>query len=266
MSVIAWLGVVSAIIGILAFMFSIWVWITSDRKVRELQGVIQTAYDIAGNIKWETQIIIPEDSAARLRNAEDALGKVSALHEMTGQYAKSPASFRETEIGALLERGVIWTTATIWDIEKAAKVREIWLVTPDLEPDLSNTSTGEVVAKNLKSRKRYVYFCPNNIRNFENEKRRLLSNIGALRSQESSRVTVVPVGPEVAGGIFQRGNTIIYFFEDPEWGAYSAFEEIVFTKVSKRGVFWQEHTPEVAAKIRETLKEQLQNWRAKPSS
>jgi hypothetical protein len=131
---------------------------------------------------------------------------------------------------------------------------------------LSDIATGRIVARNLKDRKRYVYFCPNDVRDFEAEKRRLLANIGAQRSQEASRVTIVPVSPNVHGRIFQRGNTIIFSSEDPEWGSYNAFEEVVFTKVSERGIFWQEHTVAVAAEIRATLKEELQNWRAGQSS
>jgi hypothetical protein len=266
MSVIAWLGVVSAIISILAFLFAVWVWIRSNTKVRELEGIIQTAYDITGTILWDMQTVHSEDSTTRLRNAEKSLGQVSALRAMTGKYAASASSFRETEIGALLERGVIWGLATMHEVERSERVQEIWLATPDLQPDLSTTTTGRIVANNLKDRKRYVYFCPNDIPDFEAEKRRLLANIGALRSPEASRVTIVPVGPKVREQIFQRGNIILFFSGDPEWGTYNAFEEVVFTKVSERGVFWQEHTPAIAAEIRAILKHELQNWRARSSA
>src|SRR6266496_667948 len=102
MSIIAWLGVVSAITTILAFLFAVWVWIRSNTKVRELEGIIQTAYDVTGTILWDMQMVQAEDSTTRLRNAEKALGLVSALRVMTGKFAKSASSFRETEIGALL--------------------------------------------------------------------------------------------------------------------------------------------------------------------
>ena len=266
MSIIAWLGVVSAIISIFAFLFAVWVWIKSDAKVRELEGVIQSAYDITGNILWDMQTVHGEDTTTRLRNAEKSLGGVSALRVMAGKYAKSASSFRETEIGALLERGVIWSTPMIWELEMSAPIQEIWMVTPDLEPDLSEAATGKLVATNLKAHKRYVYFCPNDIRDFENERRRLLANIGAQRPQEASRVTIVPISSNLQGGIFQRGNTIIFFSEDPEWGTYSAFEEVVFTKISARGIFWQEHTPSVSAEIRAVLKQELQNWRSRSSA
>jgi hypothetical protein len=133
-SVVAWLGVLSAIISILAFLFAVWVWITKDNRVRELEGVIQTAYNIARDILWDTQLVLSEDSATRLINAENALGKVSGLLEATAQYAKSPSSIHATEIGALIERGIIRTNAMIYQLEKSKRVQEIWLVTPDLQP------------------------------------------------------------------------------------------------------------------------------------
>lgn len=266
MSVIAWIGVISGIISILAFLFAVWVWLKSNTKVRELEGLIQTAYDISGAILWDMQAVQAEDSTTRLRNAEKSLGQVSALRAMTGKYAEGTSSFRETEIGALLEHGVIWSLSTITEIERSKRIKEIWLVTPDLQPDLSNPSTGRIVASNLKDRKRYVYFCPSDIPDFEAEKKRLLANIGALRSQEASRVTIIPVGLKTRERIFQRGNIIIFFSENPEWGTCNAFEEVVFTRISERGIFWQEHKPEVAAEIRAVLKQELQSWQARPAT
>jgi hypothetical protein len=125
MSIIAWLGIVGAIITILAFLFAVWVWIRSNTKVRELEGIIQSAYDITGTILWDMHTVAGEDSTTRLRNAENSLGLVSALRIMTGKYAKSASSFRETEIGVLLERGVIWSNAAITEIERSERVQEI---------------------------------------------------------------------------------------------------------------------------------------------
>ena len=212
------------------------------------------------------QTVQAEDSATRLRNAENSLGAVSALHVMAAKYAKNAANFRETEIGALLERGVIWSIAMIHELERSAQVQEVWLVTPDLEPDLSNPRTGKLVANNLRNRKRYVYFCPSDMRDLETKKKRLLVNVGALRTQESSRVTIVPVSRAHYEQISQRGNIIIFFTQESEWGAYNAFEEVVFTKISERGIFWQEHTQAVAAEIRAVLKDELENWKASPSA
>jgi hypothetical protein len=153
----------------------------------------------------------------------------------------------------------------IHELERSAQIQEIWLVTPDLEPDLSNPTTGKLVANNLRSKKRYVYFCPNDMRDLETKKKRLMVNIGGSRPPESSRVTLVPVSPVQYGRISQPGNIILFFTQDPAWGACNAFEEVVFTKISERGIFWQEHTPAVAAEIRAVLKDELENWRRSSS-
>jgi hypothetical protein len=53
MSLIEWLGVVSAIVSILAFLFAVWVWLRSNAKTRELERVIQSVYDVSGTIIWD---------------------------------------------------------------------------------------------------------------------------------------------------------------------------------------------------------------------
>lgn len=267
MSLIEWLGAVSAIISILAFLFAVWIWLRSNAKTRELERVIQSVYDVSGSIVWDMQVLNSEDSASRLRNAEKSLGLVSALHTMTGKYAGSGLILQETELGTLVQRGVIWSNRMITELETSERVREIWLVMPDLEPDLSDPRTGKIVADNLKCGKRYVYFCPSDLDELEVEKTRLLANIGALKSsRQASRVTIVPIDPRVHGHVFQRGNTIFFFSENPEWAAGTAFEEVIFTRISARGLFWQEHTPMVAGEIHSALKKELQVWQRKLSA
>jgi hypothetical protein len=262
MNLIEWLGVVSAIVSILAFLFAVWVWLKSNVKTKELEGVIQSVYDVSGTIIWDMQVLHSEDPATRLRNAEKSLGLVSALHTMTGKYAGSDATLQETELGTLLQRGVIWNNRMITELERSERVREVWLVMPDLEPDLSDPRTGRIVANNLKSGKRYVYFCPSDLAELQVEQTRLLANIGALKSpRQASRVTIVPIDPEVHGRVFQRGNTILFFSENSDWTAGTAFEEVIFTQISARGLFWQEYTPAVAAEIQSALKKELQVWR-----
>ena len=264
MSLIEWLGVVSAIVSILAFLFAVWVWLRSNAKTKELEGVIQSVYDVSGTIIWDMQVLHFEDPATRLRNAEKSLGLVSALHTMTGKYVGNGMILQETEFGTLLQRGVIWSNRMITELERSERIREIWLVSPDLEPDLSDPRTGRIVADNLKSGKRYVYFCPSDLDELEVEQTRLLANIGALKpSRQASRVTIVPIDPKVHGRVFQRGNTIFFFSENPEWAAGAAFEEVIFTQISARGLFWQEHTPAIAGEIQLALKKELQVWRRK---
>jgi hypothetical protein len=263
MSVVAWLGVVSAIVSILAFMFAIWVWLRSDIKVRELEGVIRAAHDVAGTIQWEMQTVRVDDPAARLRSTERSLGEVYALRAITAQYVKGPVVRPGPEFGGLMERGVIWSTSMLWDIETADRTRDIWFVTPDLEPDISDPTVASVVSANLKRGKRYIYFCPANILHRETTKTKLLASIGALKSDRlAARVTIVPV-EDTQGQIFQRGNVIIFFFENADWETGRAFEEIVFTKLSARGLFWQEYPAAVAEQIKVRLKQELDSWQGR---
>ena len=267
MSTIEWLSVVSGIVSILAFIFAVWVWLRSDIKVRELQEVIQAAYDVTGTIMWEMQTIRVDDPAARLRSTERSFGEISALHAITGRYLRNATAQTESDPGGLVERGVIWSMAMIWDIETSERAREIWFISPDLEPDLSDPTTGSVVASNLKRGKRYVYFCPKNIPNLDSAQRKLLANIGASKSERlASRVSVVPIEREDNQPIFQRGNIIIFFFEDADWETGRAFEEIVFKKLPKRGLFWQEYSPSEAERIKVRLKQRLDDWRTRSLS
>lgn len=258
MDMVAWLGVISGIISIVAFLFAVWVWLRSDIKVRELTSTIRSAYDVTGTILWEMQAVRGEDSSARLRQLEKALGVVSALHVMTGKLVKTSGGFRETDIGRLMERGVIWSPAMLNEIESARETREIWLVTPDLEPDLSDRAIGNIVAANLRAGKHYVYFYPDDIPNIEAEKTRMLSNIGALSSPKlKAKVTLVPIGQGPRRSVITRGNTILFFRGDPEWDVGQAFEEVVFTGVSARGLFWQEHAKAVAQEMHSVLNQEL---------
>lgn len=264
MTVIDWLGAVSGIVSILAFIFAVWVWLKSDIKVRELQEVIQAAYDVTGTIMWEMQTIRVDDSAARLRSTERSFGEISALHTITGRYLRWAAAQSDSGPSELVERGVIWSMAMIWDVETSERTREIWFITPDLEPDLSDSTVGSVVADNIRRGKRYVYFCPKAIPNFETARRKLLANIGASKSTRiASRISIVPIDKEDNPSIFQRGSIIIFFSEDAEWETGRAFEEIVFTKLPKRGLFWQEYSPSEAERIKVGLKQRLDDWRTR---
>ena len=265
MTVIDWLGIVSGVISILAFIFAVWVWLRSDIKVRELEKILQAVYDVTGAIGWEMQTLRVDDAEDRLRNAERALGEVNALHAISARYLKNVVS--KSDPGGLVERGVIWSMSMIWDIETSERTREVWFVSPDLEPDLSDRTTGNVVANNLKRGKKYVYFYPQDIPNNSDPKTKLLANIGALKSARlTSRVRVVPVDHESGQQIFRRGNIIVFFSEDSNWETGRAFEEIVMTKLPERGMFWQEYSASEAEQLKIRLKQQLDSWNDSPAS
>src|SRR4051812_9293103 len=122
-----WFEIVGGIISIVAFVFSVWVWLKSDMKVRELRGIIQTAFDVSGSIAWEMAQHPGEDDSSRLRHAERALGQISAIHTLTGKYAVPALSSRRTDFDSLIERGILWTDDMTWDLERSSRISEIWL-------------------------------------------------------------------------------------------------------------------------------------------
>lgn len=160
MSFTEWLGVVSGIISVFAFVFAVWVWMRSDMRVKELTGTLQAIFDISGSILWETMKLKGENADARLRQAERAIGLASSIHTLSSKYVSNVKSSSGTELTALVERGIVWTLSMLWNIETSVAVKEVWLVTPDLKPDVSDPEMGEVVGGNLKKGNDMFIWCP----------------------------------------------------------------------------------------------------------
>jgi hypothetical protein len=253
-----WFGVVGGVISIIAFMFSVWVWLKADIKVRELRGIVATTHDISGSIMWEMSKAPGEDAAAQLRRAERSLGSVSAIHTLTAKYVDSATSFRRTDFEALLERGVVRTTAMVWDVEQSDRTREIWLVTPDLEPDLSDPEVRVLVRRNVRAGKRYTYFFPKDIGNAAEIESKLLGGLDLTKSPKLARsITVIATEPTSSNGLLHRGNSILFFDGDPASATMYAFEEVVFTRITERGIFWQELPKALAEELRRALQAEL---------
>jgi hypothetical protein len=262
MSIIEIVGIVSGIISILAFVFALWVWIRSEAKVRELAKVIQAIHDIAGTAIWESHTTLAEDHETKLRQAEKALGLVSSIRKLTGPYVHSSRVIEDTEFGMLIERGIIWSTAMMWNIEASKQVTEIWLVTPDLKPDSSDEIAGKIVHRNISNEKRYVYFYPDDLPHIEAETAKLLQNLGltGIHSKKlMKRVKLVPLNRARYGELFARANTVLYFRDEHRALSPRCFDEVILTKVSERGLFWQEHNTGKAEELCHLLEVELTN-------
>jgi hypothetical protein len=247
---IVWLGVVSGIITVFSFVFAVWVWMRSDMRVRELTATLQSIYEISGNVIWETVKLQGEDAEARLRQAERAIGLATSIHTLSSKYAASMPAYRATELGTLIERGIVWTPSMLWNIEASADVKEVWLVTPDFKPDISDPVTGTLVGDNLRKGKKYVYFAPATLHNLPELNLRLRSNLGVERAKGrlGERVVIIQIDEQDFWASLGAGNVIFFFKVDPRTSRGIAFREVVFTQVSERGLFWQECT-EVEAEI-----------------
>jgi hypothetical protein len=267
LSTSAWFTVVGGIISIIAFVFSAWIWQRAEIKERELIASMQSIYDISGSILWEMQSLAAEDDAARVRQAERAIGLTSAIHTLSSKYVKASRNLHETELGMMVDRGIIIPNSMLWNIESSSDTKEVWLATPDLEPDLSDRSTGNLVARNLRDGKRYVYFYPSSLQDSEDLKTRLLANVGTLNSVKmAARVTFVPVNIDLQDVLFRRGNNNILFFQGkPGEVSPHVFEEVLLNKISQRGVLWQQHEASVAQNLARILWSELQDaLRARP--
>jgi hypothetical protein len=260
LSFIDWISVVSGVLGMLSFIFALWVWMKSDMKVSELRGALQSVYEITDSILWETNNLSAEDAETRLRQSERAIGLTSSIHILASKYVTAIPGYGSTEIGALIKRGIVLTKSMIWNIETSPTIREVWLVTPDLKPDVSDMTTGNLVSKNIKNGKRYVYFFPATLPNLADLVLRLETNLGVrpLKSRHRGLLTLIklnaadfPVSPAT-------GNLIFFFKTDSKSSRGDAFREIVFTQVSERGIFWQHCADEEAESIYQFLRDRLE--------
>lgn len=127
--------------------------------------------------------------------------------------------------------------------EASAGMQAIWVVTPDLEPDVSSDDICQVVRKNIESGKKYVYFFPEDLPMKELELAKLKIN---LRLSDNSlindRVLFVPLsGEDYNAEVLHntRCNTAIYFENE---GEMKCFQEIYISKLPyyQRDFCWQE--------------------------
>lgn len=261
LDVVDWLNVVGGIISIGAFVASVWVWLRADGRTKELRAVIANVHKVCSSIIWQMQTFPAENVSSRLAQAEKSLGAITAIREITSSYVDTQTASIQTDISELFVRGIIMTPSMIYDIEQSRDTAEVWLLTPDLEPDTSDPQVGRIVRQNLRSGKNYVYFYPADLSGIEEKTSLLLKNIAGASTRLISRVTLVPIDRAAHTGLFHRGNSIIFFSDTSAQGGMHAFEEITLTSVPGRGVFWQGHAQTVAESLRRVLNERLIEWR-----
>ena len=165
-----------------------------------------------------------------------------SIHTLSSKYASKTPAYHATELGALIERGIVWTPSMLWNVEVSPTVKEVWLITPDFKPDISDPATGALVGENLRRGKKYVYFIPPGLGNIPDLISRLKSNLGidSARARLGGRVTTIQLDAQDFWASLGAGNVIFFFRADPGSGRSVAFREVVFTKISERGLFWQE--------------------------
>lgn len=254
-------NVVSSIVSILSFLFAIWVWLRSDIKIKELLGVIRASHHIASTAVWESVVSPAKDHDMRLKQAEKNVGFLESIQRLTEQYAIESKTLYDRNLRVLLDKYVLWTTSMLDDFEAGKDLTEVWIVSKDLKPDASDEGTGKLVNKNLRKGVKYVFFYPDGLQYFQSEKQRLLRNINATTDKLSRQVRFVCLSQSKYAELAADGNVALYFHDKDRSVTPKCFEEIVFTQVHERGIFWQEHSDDEANRIRYLLGLELNEWR-----
>lgn len=260
LSFTVWLGVVSGIIGVFSFIFAVWVWMRSDLRVRELTRTLEAIYKISGDALWETAKIKSRTTEEWLRQAGQALGFASGIHTLAKQQLSGTPGYQPNQFEVLIQNRLVYTQSMINNIEKSAITKEVWVITPDLEPDISQKETGKLVGANIRNGKRYVYFVPGNLSDLRDLLLRLKSNLGIdpTKSRLDDRVALVQIDAQEFWLPHGSGNVIFFFDNDPQFSRGNAFKEIVFTQVSDRGIFWQECADTEAESLYRFLRHKLE--------
>ena len=257
MSFMDWLSIISGVMGIAGTTFAILMWYRAETKIHTWTRAMQSIHKISTQAAFDSQVLPGEDARTRLTHLEQAISKVSTLPAITGEFVKSEGDDLATELGENLPNRTpwdwIWTQGMIDRVEMSSKVRHVWLVTPDLEPDLSEPDTGQMVRKNLNLGKEYTYFYPARLPFAKEQIARMIRNIGADDPKHRKKVRVVPIGNDAINIFPSIGNIILFFRDDPNYGTKFAFQEVVVNKSTRRGSFWQECTREHAAALSSTL-------------
>lgn len=255
------LNIVSAIVGIGSFIFSVWVWIRADARIRELSRIIDTIYEISDTAIWEAQIILGDDQEIILRKSEKTAGFLSSIRELTSQYSEKKLDLGDDRLNYLVHHGIILTMQMVLNIEVSKKITEVWVVTPDLKPDSSDKLVGEKVRRNIKNNKRYVYFYPDNLSHKDAAISMLYENIGVIDSKGKTGedVTLVEIDRAKYRELFVHDSTILYFRDRYRSLPPRCFEEVGFSQLENRTLFWQEHSESKSLEFFHFLNSELQN-------
>jgi hypothetical protein len=89
---------------------------------------------------------------------------------------------------------------------------------------MSGEKTGDIVKRNLATGKSYVHFYPVSLKSADEKIRRLQRNIGADNPKLSKNVMYVAIKEWAVSRLLPpRGNIILFFKDDPTYGARLVF-------------------------------------------
>jgi hypothetical protein len=251
---------IASIITVASFVWAIWVWRRSEDKIHAFTRVLRSIHDIASAAVWEADSAVGVGDEYRLRTGDKLLSTTNAILKLTAPHLPRPESpLHGQDLGHLIERGTVWTSARVLELERSEAVVEVWIVSHDLQPDSSDPIIGDLVAENIKRGTRYVFFFPDNFAHKDMELQRLRKNIGILdKPQTQAKVEFVPVPTPHHERLFShKKNTGLYFFDRARATMPKCLEEIHFYQVRDRGSYWQEHDEVNTRELRSILLDAL---------
>jgi hypothetical protein len=250
------LNIIAGIITIGSFIFALWVFIRSEMKIKELRDTLNTIDDIAGTAIWEFHVAPARDYELRLRQAEKILGFMTSIRKITERYSSKIKTTFDTSITLLLNKNILWTIARLYDFELSRKVTEAWIVSKDLKPDAFDEEVGKLIYKNLRNGTNYVYFCSEQIPHLDSEISRLYKNLNANDGKIKNQVKVIKISTQNED-IFSNGNIALYFHDETKNSTPRCFQEIVFSQLTDKGAFWQEHDGQRANDLKYMLEAEI---------
>lgn len=236
-------GIVAAGISIASFLFAVWVWMRQEARVNTARAALETVQETVDQIMLSDDGFHADPATLQAR-LERTLGQVASIRNATSVALGTTRTALQPEFKTLLAKRLIWTGQMLWAVEAGPTIKAVWIVTPDLQPDVSEQLAAEVVRSNLARGVDYTYFVPAHLAEDQDTIDRLRKNVlprTRLRRPDrpsASRFNVAVIeSPELfAAG----GNCVLYFDGPARSGHGAAYHEILFPRLAKRGAFWRE--------------------------
>jgi hypothetical protein len=258
------IGIFGAIVSVLALGFAVWQWMRLRKKEHEFIKVLSEVYRLV-NVALRVEEVRPGTHRThamdleRCRNMLEAV-RISADQGLRALGLDVPID-HITILDNSLARANLLTGVDLLIMESQRSIQYVWVVTPDLEPDYSETETSRVVESNLRRGVKYAYIVPDTMPDIENRCRTFSQRFGKAYRRPSASSPLLPLSdqfqiariPEVQfHEMFPVGNSVLYFKNDPGRSLPIGYREIVVPRLHSRGVFWesQEIPTETLAQLR----------------
>lgn len=238
--------------SVIVTVWALWVMAHARTRSAELERVLAVIDGVARESLTDIASTPTRDDTAQTKLRAALRANVQSIRVMVAIHLGTSEQFADRNITMLVERRLVWTQFELWDIEASPEVPEVWVVTPDLEPDRSGTPQGRLVSANLKKGKRYVYYYPADLPDEQAQVERLMNNISDTRGRRNvENVRMVPLPREEYGDLFSAGNSMLYFLDAERAQPPQLFKEI--SAISDRAQFWSPRSEQEAIALRNRL-------------